>query len=133
MKKSPRTITMSEICGIGTDILEIERFKEALQKHGQAFLDKLFTKQEQEYCKRFSDPIGRYTARFSAKEAVAKALGTGFGKELAFHDIEILNESSGKPTVKLSSNALTRFGHPTIHLSISHSTHYATATAIATK
>ena len=124
---------MNNIFGIGTDILEIERFKEALSEHGQKFLDKLFSKQEQEYCQKFHDPIPRYTVRFCAKEAVVKSLGVGFGKDLAFHDIEIINDLSGKPTVLLSPKSMAFFGNPTFHISLSHCKEYATATVISLK
>lgn len=121
------------IQGLGTDILEIERFQKVLEEHGQKFLDKLFTKNEQEYCQRYSDPLSRYTVRFCAKEAIVKALGVGFGKEIAFLDIEILNDPLGKPTVKLSTKASLHFGNPIFHISLSHSKNYATATVIALK
>ena len=123
----------TNIYGIGTDIIEIERFKEAFNQHGQKFLDKLFSAKEQNYCKRYADPIGRFAVRFSAKEAVAKALGVGFGQNLSFLDIEILNEPSGKPSVYLSKTASTHFENPTFHLSLSHCHKYATATVIALK
>jgi holo-[acyl-carrier protein] synthase len=122
---------MTNIIGLGTDILEIERFKAVLDQHGQKFLDKLFSIKEQEYCFRHSDPTSRFTVRFCAKEAVVKSLGTGFGKDIAFHDIEILNDPSGKPAVSLSSKCSNHFGNPLFHISLSHSKHYATATVIA--
>ena len=131
MKGSPPTSTMNNILGLGTDILEISRFKETLDKHGQKFLDKVFSPKEQEYCRRYQDPTSRFAVRFAAKEAVAKALGTGFGKHLSFQDIEILNDPSGKPSVLLSPAAAAHFDNPTFHLSLSHSHHYATATALA--
>ena len=124
---------MTNIFGLGTDILEIERFKDVLDEHGQKFLDKIFSKREQEYCLRCKDPTSRFTVRFCAKEAVVKSLGTGFGKEISFQDIEILNDPSGKPTVTLSSKCSNYFGKPTFHISLSHSKHYATATVIALK
>ena len=122
-----------EIFGLGTDIIEIDRFKEAMEKYGQRFLDRLFSKKEQEHCQKYSDPERRFAARFSAKEAVVKALGEGFGKNLTFHDIEILNHPSGKPFATLSETSSTHFGNPVLHLSISHSKAYATATVIALK
>ncbi len=133
MSHNRPTTAMTNISGIGTDILEIERFKNVLKEHGQKFLDKLFTKNEQEYCLRYSDPSSRYTVRFCAKEAIVKALGVGFGKDIAFLDIEILNDPLGKPTVKLSPKASAHFGNPTFHISLSHCKHYATATVIALK
>jgi holo-[acyl-carrier protein] synthase len=124
---------MNNILGIGTDILEIERFKNVLDEHGQKFLDKVFSKREQEYCNLYTDPTSRFAVRFSAKEAVVKALGVGFGKEVSFLDIEIINEPSGKPSVILSPKCLNLFQNPTFHISLSHSKFYATATAIALK
>ena len=119
------------ILGIGTDIIEIERFKKAMDKYGQKFLDRLFLSNEQKHCLKYSDPTPRYAARFSAKEAVVKALGEGFGKHITFHDIEIQNHPSGKPFVTLSETCSNHFGNPVFHLSISHCHLYATATALA--
>jgi holo-[acyl-carrier protein] synthase len=123
--------TMTNIIGIGTDILEIDRFKKAVEAQGQPFLDKVFTKSEQAYCNRYNNPFERFTARFCAKEAIAKSLGHGFGEHINFQDIEITNNPSGKPIVTLSEKCAAYFKNPTFHLSLSHCKHYATATAIA--
>lgn len=117
---------------IGTDIIAISRFRKSVERHEKNFLDKIFTKQEQEYCKKYSDPMPRLAARFSAKEAVAKALGCGFNKDLGFLDIEIINNELGKPTITLSHKAIKAFNNPSIKISLSHCKEYATATAIAT-
>ena len=109
------------IQGIGTDIIEIERIRESIEKYGSHFLDRLFTKKEQDYCKQHSNFATHFAGRFAAKEAISKALGTGFGKELSFLDLEILNEPSGKPIVQK---------RPNIHVSISHCESYAVAMAI---
>lgn len=71
-----------------------------------------------------------FAGRFAAKEAIAKALGTGFGAEVAWHDIEILGNELGKPEVYLSEAAKKRFKNPRILVSISHSTSHATAVAL---
>lgn len=123
--------TKNSLIGIGTDIIAIERFQKTLEKQGSKFLDKVFTKEEQSYCIKFSDPSGCFAARFSAKEAVVKALGSGFTEVLTFLDIEIIKDEKGKPFVKLSSRAQAEFNHPHIELSISHCKEYATAFAIA--
>lgn len=122
---------ISELIGIGTDIIAIARFAKSIDKYGQNFLDKLFTKEEQEYCNKFKDSTERYAARFSAKEAVVKALGCGFGKEIAFLDINITKDELGKPHIKLSTSAKKQFNSPHISISLSHCKEYATATAIA--
>ena len=109
--------------GIGTDIIEIDRIRENIEKHGSQFLDRLFSKKEQDYCHKYKDPAPHFAGRFAAKEAISKALGTGFGAELSFLDIEIINDEMGKPVVTLSKKL-------NIHLSISHCNSFATATAL---
>lgn len=121
------------IIGVGTDIIEIDRFKVAMEKYGPKFLDRLFTKKEQEHCLKYTEPERRFAARFSAKEAIVKALGEGFGKHITFLDIEILNRPEGKPEAILSDKCSAHFEHPTLHLSISHSRDYATASVVATQ
>lgn len=121
------------ILGIGCDIIEIDRFHKAMQKHPLTFLNKLFSSKEQEYCMRYTDQERHFAARFSAKEAVAKALGVGFGKDLAFLDIEILSNDLGKPSIFLREEKQIFFENPLFHLSMSHCQAYATAMVIATK
>lgn len=118
------------ICGIGTDILEIARMRSSIERHGLHFLNRLFSQKEQDYCYRYQDPAPHFAGRFAAKEAVAKAFGTGFGAQLAWHDIEIINDQLGKPIVILSELIQKKYNIPKIHISISHCTMYAMATAI---
>lgn len=116
--------------GIGTDIIEIERIRRSIDKHGQHFLDRQFTIKEQEYCLKYKDSAIHFAGRFAAKEAIAKALGTGFGKELTWHDLEILADEMGKPIVHLSERVSHHFKNPRILLSISHCQSHATAFAV---
>ena len=118
----------SPILGIGNDIIEIDRIRDSLEKFGKAFYSKLFTETEIEYCLSHSDPATRFAGRFAAKEAIAKALGFGFGKHLAWHDIEIINNAIGKPEVFTKN-----LEDPSIQISISHCKAYATAVAIWVK
>src|SRR4051812_11932261 len=97
------------ILGLGHDIIEIERVKKAYIRHGARLLSRLFSVQEQAYCLQYKDPIPRIAARFSAKESVAKALGTGFGAEVSWLDIEISNDPLGKPLVSFSEKLNKRF------------------------
>ena len=120
------------ILGIGIDILEIARFRKSMAEKGQKFLDRLFTKKEQAYCLQYQDPATRLCARFCAKEAIVKALGTGFGKYVTFLDIEILNEESGKPVATLSETSRNHFNNPKLLISMSHCKEYASAQCIAT-
>ncbi|MFN0065050.1 MAG: holo-ACP synthase [Chlamydiales bacterium] len=118
------------ILGIGTDIIEIGRISEAYARHGDRFLSRLFTKEERNYCERYSKPIPHYAGRFAAKEAILKALGTGLIGELSWTEIEVLNNRDGKPEVHLSPRLQTLYPLAHLFLSISHCESYATATAI---
>src|SRR5437016_843460 len=88
--------------GIGTDIIEIGRIEKIISRYGQKFLDRIFTKREQEYCLKHKMSSRHFAGRFAAKEAVVKALGTGITLHVAWTDIEILNDSQGKPFVSFS-------------------------------
>ncbi len=116
--------------GLGNDIIEISRVREAHQEHGEAFLNRLFTKKEQDYCSLHKDPFPRFAGRFAAKEAIAKALGCGIGKEAAWHDIQILANENGKPEVHFSGELKKRFKDPKVLVTISHCKEYASAVAI---
>jgi holo-[acyl-carrier protein] synthase len=118
------------IQGLGTDLVEVERIRESIEKHGAHFLDRLFTPKEQEYCFRYKDPVPHFGGRFAAKESISKALGTGFGEKLKWHDIEILNNLEGRPEVFFSDEANKRFSSPQILLSITHIKEIASAVAI---
>lgn len=118
------------IKGLGNDIIEVNRIEEVLERHGQKFLDKLFTPKEQAYCAQYRDHARRLAGRFAAKEAIVKALGTGFSPHVAWRDIEILNDREGKPYVILSQRVKEHFNHPRLYISISHCRAYATAVAI---
>ena len=118
------------IRGLGNDIIEISRMRSSIERHGLHFLNRLFSQKEQDYCYRFQDPSPHFAGRFAAKEAIAKALGTGFGAHLAWHDVEIINDEQGKPVVYLSTAVQEKHNNPKILLSISHCNEYAMATAI---
>lgn len=116
--------------GIGNDIIEVKRIHQAIQRHGQRFLDEIFTPLEQNYCLRHQQSERHFAGRFAAKEAVVKALGTGFIAGIGWLDIEIVNDPSGKPEVILSDSLNKRFNTPKILLSISHCKEYAAAVAV---
>lgn len=120
----------SPIAGIGNDIIEVQRVRKSVEKHGERLLDKLLTAREKSYCLEFGDPALRIAGRFAAKEAIVKALGCGFGENVAWHEIEILNNAEGKPEVHFSPSLATRFNQPKILVSISHCKLFATAVAI---
>ncbi len=122
------------IFGIGTDIVEIARIEDSISRFGSRFLERVFTPSEQEYCRRMGRPASHFAARFAAKEAVAKALGTGIGQHANWTDLEIQNGSSGRPVLALSGAAAefaAAHGIVSIHISLSHAQSHATAHAIA--
>lgn len=121
------------IKGIGVDIIEVDRIEGLINRHGSSALDRLFTAAEQAYCQRYKATAAlHYAGRFAAKEAVVKALGTGFRKGISWHDIEILNDEQGKPHALLSPQLRSALGDPTIEVAISHCRSYAMAFAIRT-
>ena len=120
----------SAIKGLGNDIIEIARMRQSIERHGLHFLNRLFTHREQDYCYKFQDPVPHFAGRFAAKEAIVKALGTGFGKHVAWHDIEVLSDDLGKPIVHTSPHIKKEFSDPNLLVTISHSTDHAVAVAI---
>lgn len=109
------------IIGIGTDIIEVERIKESIEKYGERFLKRIYTEDEIQYSESFHDAkYQHYAARFAAKESFSKAIGTGITKGFKFAEISILNESNGKPFVQLSGNMKEQWGDSKIYISLSH-------------
>lgn len=121
------------ILGIGNDIVEIARIQAILARYPQRFLNRIFTSHEQDYCLKRKEPALHLAGRFAAKEAIVKALGTGFSQGLSWLDIEILNDSKGKPIASFSPYAQELFGDLKMHISLSHCHQYATAFAIWTR
>ena len=94
--------------GLGSDLIDIRRIEKTFIKFGDRFRDRIFTKNEIEKCEKRSEKISCYAKRFAAKEAAAKALGTGFRKGGYWKDLEVINLSSGKPTMKFHGNSKKR-------------------------
>jgi len=125
---------MGMIFGLGTDIVEIVRIGEMIERHGELFLQRVYTEGEIRYCQKHKETLQHYAGRWAAKEAVMKTLGTGFTKGIGWKDIEVVNTRAGRPLVQLTGGA-ARFaeelGIDDVLLTISHCRAYATATAIA--
>ncbi len=96
------------IIGIGTDLVDIRRIEQTIARHGDRFIDRIFTEVERARAERRANRIDTYAKRFAAKEACAKALGTGFRKGVFFRDMGVINLPSGKPTLHLTGGALAR-------------------------
>jgi len=123
------------IFGIGTDLIEVKRIGKLIEKSGR-FRDRVFTRREIEYCERKKNKAHSYAARFAAKEAFFKALGTGWRKGVAFKDAEVINEPSGKPELVLygRSKEISEHYHiKNIHVSLSHVSEYAQSVVVLEK
>jgi holo-[acyl-carrier protein] synthase len=96
------------IVGIGTDLVDIRRIERTIARHGDRFLQRIFTEAERELARRRRNSIATYAKRFAAKEACAKALGTGFRDGVFFRDLGVVNLPSGQPTMRLTGAALRR-------------------------
>jgi holo-[acyl-carrier protein] synthase len=115
---------------VGVDLIEVERIGASLEKYGQRFLDRIFTEREQQYCDGRAESLA---ARFAAKEAVAKAMGTGIG-DIRWLDIEIVNEGNGRPVLVLHGAAGTMahtMGLELWSLSLSHTKTHAIGMVVA--
>lgn len=121
------------ILGVGIDIIEVARIQAVYEKFGERFLNRILLPGEIAYCLSFRRPAPHLAARFSAKEAISKAFGTGIGAALGWQDMEVRRQDSGQPYVVWHGAGqvllATRGGGP-VHLSLSHTEHYATAVAV---
>jgi holo-[acyl-carrier protein] synthase len=123
----------SVIVGLGIDISEVNRIQESIERYKDAFLKRVYTPAEIAYCQRHRNPYERFAARFAAKEATMKALGTGWSRGVRWVDLEVVRLRSGKPTMELRGAArqiADGLGVKTISLSITHSGNTALAQVI---
>jgi holo-[acyl-carrier protein] synthase len=122
------------ILGTGIDLCEVDRIARAMASgHGQRFRDRVYTEREIAYAERRANRFERYAARFAAKEAGMKALGTGWSGGLGWHDLEVANLPSGRPTLRLHGKAAEiaeRMGVRNISLSLTHTAQQAMAMVI---
>jgi holo-[acyl-carrier protein] synthase len=122
------------IVGTGVDLCEVDRIRKAITaSHGLRFVERVFTPQEIAYAQRRANPYERYAARFAAKEAGMKALGTGWREGLSWHDLEVVNLPTGRPTLQLHRRAAEiarKLGAVNIALSLSHTGEQALAMVI---
>lgn len=123
-----------QIIGMGTDIVETLRIAQMIERHGEVFLRRVYTKREIEYCSSRKAATQHYAGRWAVKEAVLKALGTGWSRGIQWVDMEVVNEPGGRPILELGGKALvvaSEKGIDDVQISLSHCRNYATATAIA--
>src|ERR1700746_2150784 len=93
------------IVGTGIDIAEVPRIREAIERHGERFLKRVFTEGEIQYCESKANRVERYAARFAAKEAAMKAIGTGWNHGVRWRDIEVSRMPGGRPTITFHGKA----------------------------
>jgi len=121
------------ILGTGIDIIEVARIAASFEKFGGRFVNRILLPDEIAYCLAHRRPAPFLAARFAAKEAVSKAFGTGIGAQLGWQDIEIRRKEAGEPFVVLHGKGGGLFaarGARRLHVSLSHTEHYAAATAV---
>ena len=122
------------IVGTGTDLCEIARIAQSIDRFGEQFLQRIYTDAEVRYCRRKTRTAAEsYAARFAAKEAGAKALGTGIAKGVGWREIEVTHLPGGRPTLLFHGRAAERaqvMGVKAAHLSLSHGRDLAIATVV---
>ena len=121
------------IVGTGIDIAEVPRIAESIRRFGNRFLRRIFTEGEIRYCESKANRVERYAARFAAKEASMKALGTGWSRGVRWRDIEVTRQPGGRPTVTFHNTAAefaSRLGTRNVALSLTHTGELAMAQVI---
>ncbi len=121
---------------MGLDLIRVERIRKLLSRNPERAVERLFTPEEARHCKGKRDPAPCFAMRFSAKEAFAKALGTGIGKHVGWKDVEVVTDESGKPLIKLSENArryCAKRGIVAWHLSLTDDGEYGAALVVIEK
>jgi holo-[acyl-carrier protein] synthase len=118
------------IKGIGIDVVEMGRLSEVVERWGNRFLEKVFTEGELAYARSKKFPMNHIAGRFAAKEAVAKALATGWSGAFRWKDVEVTNDLSGKPSILLHGNLQRMLAGSRVLISISHSESVIVASAV---
>jgi holo-[acyl-carrier protein] synthase len=121
------------IHGVGVDLVEKERVERALERFGERFVRRVLTEREWHLCQNKGDSIGSVAARIAAKESVFKAFGTGWARGIGWKDVEVINDSQGKPVVQLYGKASQLAEGYRLHVSISHEKNSAVAFAVMEK
>ena len=124
------------IVGTGMDVIEVPRVAASIERFGQRFLERVFTEGEIRYCDSKANRVERYAARFAAKEAGMKALGTGWSQGVRWRDVEVRRQPGGRPTIVFHGKAAefaARMGVTNIALSLTHTAAEAIAQVILEK
>lgn len=123
-----------EIIAHGIDLVDFPRIEEMIERHGERFVNRVFTAAEQKYANAHRNSVEKYAGRFAAKEAILKLVGTGWRGKIAWTDVEVVNDPSGQPVVRLSGEVkeiAEKLGIRQISISITHTANFAIASAVA--
>jgi holo-[acyl-carrier protein] synthase len=115
---------------IGIDLVEVPRIAEAIRRYGDRFVSRVFTPWEIQYCYSKINPELSFAARFAVKEAVFKAIGTGFSEGVKWTSVEVVNDKRGQPEVRLGQGIRRHIGDKKIIISLTHTREYAMASAV---
>jgi holo-[acyl-carrier protein] synthase len=115
---------------IGIDLVEVPRIAEAIRRYGDRFVTRVFTPWEIQYCNSKINPELSFAARFAVKEAVFKAIGTGFAEGVKWTSVEVVNDKRGQPEVRLGQGIRKHIGDKKIIISLTHTREYAMASAV---
>lgn len=121
------------VLGIGTDLAEVGRIRNAIDRYGDRFLHRIYSEAERSYASSKANAAERFAARFAAKEAGMKAIGTGWRRGVTWQDFEVVNEKSGRPTLRLTGVAKRiagELGAKRISISLTHTSEMAFAVVI---
>jgi len=121
------------IVGTGIDITEVPRIAAAIERYGERFLQRVYTQREIDYCRSKKNAVERFAARFAAKEAAMKAIGTGLRRGVTWHDVEVGREPGGRPTILFTGKAAefaAALGAKRVALSLTHTAETAMAQVI---
>ncbi|MHC4737331.1 MAG: holo-ACP synthase [Planctomycetota bacterium] len=123
-----------EIVAHGIDLVDCPRIEEMIKRHGERFVNRVFTANEQAYAEANKNSIEKLAGRFAAKEAILKLIGTGWRGKIAWTDIEVINNPTGQPEITLSGEVeklADKLGIKHISVSITHTANFAIASAVA--
>jgi len=123
-----------EIIAHGIDLVDCPRIEEMINRHGERFIDRVFTVAEKAYAEKNKNSVEKYAGRFAAKEAILKLMGTGWRGKIAWTDIEIINNKNGQPKVTLYGEVKSiadELGISQVSISITHTANFAIASAVA--
>ena len=123
-----------EIIAHGIDLVDCPRIEQMVERHGDRFVNRVFTEAEQSYARAHKNTIEKYAGRFAAKEAILKLVGTGWRGKIKWTDIEVVNDAAGRPEVTLSGEVeriATELKISQISISITHTANFAMASAVA--